>query len=529
MAATESQEPVRGKSADAGLRTAAVDGAAGRHELSAQIAPDDLRRRVFSSIAWRGMSRVFLELSKIGVLLVLARLLTPAEFGVAAEVLVVSGLIPIFSGLALGAGLIQMRDPDELDWATAFWASLALSAVATGACFAAAGTVADFFGEPEVKPLLQAFSAVFLIGGFTTIQTQMLIRALNYRALEIRTMIGTAVGAVVAIAAALRGAGAWAIILQHLAASVVMTALLWRFSPWRPQRAFSWTRFKRLGRFGTNVSGTLLFGEATRNANNILIGRFLGAHALGIYSISYTAILLPFSRLTAPLMEVLYPAFARISDDAARVESLWLRANRVVAAIAIPALAGLALTAPDFVHVVLGSRWEDAVHVLQILCWVGLLQAVQGLNASILQARDRTGPQLRLAAISSVLNIAAFAVGLRWGVVGVAVCFAISTTLAHPLYVAVTTRALGRPFVAFYRALRGVVEAAGAMAAAIVGIQVFMSEPSHRLVASAVVGASVYVLACAWRAPELLQEVRGVLQARRAAAATMATASDPGR
>lgn len=476
------------------------------------LPPDVFGRRVLSSVAWRGVSRFFVEISKVAVLVVLAHRLSPGDFGVAAEVMVVAGLVTIFSGLGLGAGLIQKHSPDELDWSTAFWAGLAISVAATLAGIALSGQIARFFGQPEVKPLFRAYSLVFLIGGLTTVQTQKLIRKLNYRALEIRTMVGTAAGAAAAVAAALLGWGAWAIILQQLVASGVMTLLLWRLSHWRPMWRFSGRRLRELSGFGVNVSGTLLLGELTRNADNVLIGRFLGATSLGAYSMAYTVMLLPFSRLTAPLVDVLYSAFARVREDIDLVWTTWIRANRLIAAISVPLLVGLAITAPDFVHLILGDKWNRAVHVLEILCWVGLLQSLQGLNASVLQARDRTHVQLRFGAVSCALNVAAFIGGLHWGIIGVAVAFSLSMTLTHPAYVWLTVSAVGRKPLDFYRSLRGVFAAAVGMAIVVFAARILMAmggvSAAYRLAVAVVLGGGAYVGLCMWRVPEILSDLR---------------------
>lgn len=472
----------------------------------------DLRGRVLRGVAWKAASRAFVEASKLVVAVILARLLAPHDYGVAGMVLVFAGIVPIFSGLALGAALVQRPELTEADRSTAFWTGVGVGTAMTGLGVLASGPIARFYGEPAVRPLVVALSFSFVLTALGMTHGQLLVRDLAYRTLELRTMAGTLAGAVTGVTLALLGYGPWAIVGQLLAAAAAQALLLWLFSPWRPRLVYSLRSLRGLAGFGGNVSGTLVLQELSSNTDNLLVGRFLGASALGTYAVAYNVMLLPFSRLTSPLQEVLYAAFSRVQEDTRRVVSVWLRVNRLLAAVAMPSLAGLVIVAPDFVHVVLGDRWTGAVPVIRVLAWVGLLQSLQGLNASVLFARDRTGTVLRFTAAAFAANLLAFVVGLRWGIIGVAACFAVSTTIVQPLYATLAVRAVGSTLREFVLNFRGVAEASVLMAAAVVAVRLELlhaGAPSLvRLVLCAAAGGAVYLPALAWREPQLLGELR---------------------
>jgi O-antigen/teichoic acid export membrane protein len=474
----------------------------------------DLRSRVLRGVAWKGVSRTFVEISKLVVAVVLARLLAPHDYGVAGMVLVFAGIVPIFSGLALGAALVQRRELNEADRSTAFWTGLGLGALFTGLGVLAAGPIARFYGEPQVRPLVTVLSFSFLLTALGMTHGQLLIRDLEYRTLELRTMAGTLAGSIAGIVAALRGFGPWAIIVQQLAMAGVQAALLWGLSSWRPRFVYSLRSLRGLVGFGGNVSGTLVLSELNSNTDNLLVGRFLGAPALGTYAIAYNVMLVPFSRLTSPLQEVLYAAFSRLQDDTQRVLSVWLRVNRLLAAVSMPALAGLVIVAPELVHVVLGDRWRAAVPVIRILAWVGLMQSLQGLNASVLFARDRAGTVLRFSACAFAANLGAFVLGLRWGIVGVAVCFAITMTVVQPFYAGLAARAVGSSLRQFLRNLVGVAQVTAVMAVAVVAVRFGLlaagAPALARLTVLVLVGALVYVPLLLRREPELLGELKGL-------------------
>jgi O-antigen/teichoic acid export membrane protein len=192
--------------------------------------------------------------------------------------------------------------------------------------------------------------------------------------------------------------------------------------------------------------------------------------------------------------------------------SVWVRAVRVVASFSVPALLGLVIVAPDFVHVVLGDRWAGATILIQVLAWVGLLQSLQTLNPNILQAIDRTDVLLRFTVIFFVFHLTAFAIGLQWGVVGVAVGYLISSAIVEPLLGWVTTRALGvSPFL-LVRGLSGVFQASALMAAAVLATRVGLLEVGVgaplRLLAAVAVGVAVYVPCWFWRAGDAAAELK---------------------
>jgi O-antigen/teichoic acid export membrane protein len=477
-----------------------------------------MRSRILSGLAWKVFSGGFRQIAQMAVAVILARLLTPHDYGLAAMVLVFSSLVIIFSDLALGAALVQRKELLERDRSTVFWTSTGVGALFMLVGIAMSWPVAAFYGEAEVQPLLAVLSVGFLVTALGTTQTALLNRDMDFKSLELRLMAGSIAGAAIGIYLAATGAGAWAIIAQQLASAAASTVLLWALSPWHPRFMFSVASLRELSGFSLKVFGTRLVFYANRNADNLLIGRFLGASALGVYAVAYNVMLAPIQRITAPLVEVLFPAFSRIQDERERIASLWLRAIRVVGTITIPGMVGLVLVAPEFVRVVLGERWEEAVPVIQILAVVGLMQSLQGMNSGILQACDRAGLLLRCAILTVVLSLFAFAVGMEWGIVGVAVAYAIASCIAEPYYAWQTMRTIGVGAGAYLRNLAGVVAATAGMAACVAATKVLLLPESlpaaARLAILVAVGALSYLPLWAWRAPEVLAEFRGVMRRR---------------
>ena len=488
-----------------------------------------LRGRVLRGLAWKVASQAFGQTAQLVVAVILARLLVPRDYGLAAMVLVFAALVPIFADLALGAALVQRRELTEEDRSTVFWVSTAIGGAFTLLGVALAGVVADFYGEPAVRALFAALSLTFVVTALGTTQRALYTREMDFRRLELLNMAGAAAGGAVGITAAALGYGAWALVGQQIAIALVTTALVWLVAPWRPRFVFSLEALRRMAGFSANVFATRVLFYANRNADNLLIGRVLGPASLGAYALAYNVMLAPIGRLTWPIVEVFFPAFSRIQDDPVRVADAWRRVNRIIGAITIPAMLGLVVVAPEFVAVVFGERWEEAAPVVRLLALVGMLQSLQGLNSSILQARDRTGTLLRYALVVLAASLTAFGVGLNWGIVGVAAAYAVASFVVEPYYTWLTARALGTTLGSFARALSGVAQAAVGMAAVVAAARVALLEQgagdAPRLLLLVALGAAVYLPLCAWRAPEVLTELRQLLPGRRRARTAVAAAA----
>lgn len=484
---------------------------------------DAIGARIRSGLAWKAGSQITLQASRMVVALVLARLLAPHDWGLAAMVLIFSGFVIVFTDSALGTALIQRRDVSEEDRSTVFWLNAGIGATLALIGIACAAPLARFYGEPDIEPLFSALSIGFLVSALGSTHAALLVRDMRFRVLELRLIAATVVGAITGLAVAFADYGAWAIVGQQLAEAATSTALLWYMTPWRPSATFSLASLRRLGSFAGNVFGENLLYQAGRNLSGVVLGRYLGPAGFGTYALATNVILVPFSRIAGPLQQVFFPAFSRMNDDRERMADIWIRATRLVAVVSVPSLVGLVVVAPDFVDVVLGERWSDATPVIQVLAAAGVIQSLQTLHGEILLALDRSGWLLRFTALWFVVTVAALAIGLNWGVIGVAACYAIATALIEPVRTWITSRALGISPWRFFASLGGVMQAATVMAGAVLLLRtalVAVDAPAiARLVFLVVAGAGVYGICCLWRVPELKQEVVSAIGRRRGGAA----------
>ena len=488
--------------------------------MSRSASGRSFRSLVISGFAWSLGGNVVLQAFRIAFAIALARFLTPHEYGLAGMALVFSTLVMAFSDLSLGVGLVQRKEISEEDRSTVFWTSVAAGIALTAGGIALSGPLASFYGEPDVQPLFAAVAISFVIGSLGATHAALLHRDMNFRSITIRVTSTAFLGGLTGVVAAAAGAGAWALIYQTLVVAVVSTTLLWLAHPWRPKLLFSFRSLRDLGGFGARIFGVRVLEYARLNGDKLLVGRMLGPAALGVYTVAFNIHLLPISRFVVAIQDTLLPALSRLQDERQRLAAVWLKATRLVAAILVPTLLGLVVVAPDLIPVLLGDRWSDVAPLLQIMAAGVIVLSVSALSFQVLTALDRTSTLMRFSGVEVGLLLAALAIGVQWGLTGVAFAYALVHLPTRTFLAWLTTRAVGIQFGTYLRSVSGVVQAALPMLAVIATLRYVLVDadvaPWARLLLVVAAGIAIYVPLCLWRVPEIREELAR-LKRRRAA------------
>jgi len=481
--------------------------------------PDTLRSSVVRGVGWKLVAQLTTVGTRVIFGVMLAHLLTPHEYGLAGMALVFTGLATIFADPSLGSALIQRREISELDKSTVFWTNLGLGVACTIVGVLSANTVAGFFSQPDVAPLFAVVSLNFTINALSSTQMALLTRSMEWRTLELREIASILAGSIFAVALAFAGFGAWAIVGQFLCAGVVSVILLWSISTWRPRFAFSLTSLRSLASFGLSLFFARILAYLNGNADNLLIGRYLGTTSLGIYSVAYNVMYAPIARVTQPIGQVMFAALSRVQHDLKRLGNAWLKSVKLSSAVAVPAFVGMLVVAPEFVSVVLGNRWHDATPILQLLCIAGIAECVVAMNPSLLVAMGRGGALLRFTIFSSILTVGGFALGLIWGVVGVTSFYAGTRVIVLPVFTKLACDSIGMTVLDWLRNLRAVAEVSLGMGVVVYAASLWLGHEdvpaAARLAILVLLGVAVYFGLLRWRAPDVLGEI-GRLRRRQA-------------
>lgn len=419
-----------------------------------------------SGVVWSVAGQAGRQSAVIVCNVVLARLLTPDQFGLTASVLIFANFAVVVAEQGFSAALIQRQKVEERHLSSIFWVNVLAGALMSALFLAGAPLVARTFGQPELTPLSRAIASLFLINSFGVVHYTMLTRELEFKRVARSETIAAWVGGLAAIAAAWAGAGAWAIVAQSLATAAAGSVVVWRICPWRPKALFDVSAVRDLLGFSTNF---FLSSSATywvRNVDNLLVGAFLGPHQLGLYTRAYAVMLFPLNRIARVLSRVMLPSLSIIQEERGRVRSVFLRMTRVVAMATFPLMLVVAACAEDFVGTIFGANWGEMVPVLRVLAWVGLVQSVSVLQASLFYSQDQTGLRLRVQLPLHALEIAGIVFGLRYGIMGVALGYGAACMVTAPLGILYAGRLVGLGLFEFAANLSGIFACAAAAAAA---------------------------------------------------------------
>ena len=392
-----------------------------------------LTRTVFEGTSWTALSQVGRQVLQLTVIVVLARLLSPGDIGVVAMATVVTGFVALFSDLGTSAAVIQKAEHSPGFLSAVFWLNLGFGVGTMLVVTASASWIAAFYGEPRLTAILVVLSVSFPLTGLFVLQRALLERAMDFQLLARVEMFSTVSGGAVGILVAFMGGGIWALVMQSLVSTTSMAVLLWVFGGWRPRFEMDLAEVRGIVGFSGHLTGFNVINYFSRNADYVLIGRLLGSTELGYYSMAYRILMFPLQNLSSVITRVTLPAFSRIQGDDARFRSAYLRCIGVIALLSFPLMALVFTTAKPFVQAVLGEPWLPVVPLLLIFSPVGLVQSVGSTVGVLYIAKNRTALLFRWGLYGGLIIVTSFIVGLNWGIIGVAGCYAVvALLLAYP-------------------------------------------------------------------------------------------------
>jgi len=401
------------------------------------------------------------------VFLALARLLTPADFGVIAiaTIYVLVAQYLIFQGL--GQAILQFDDLDERHLDTIFWINLAVGIALVAITLAGASVAESWIRTPGLAPILRGLSPVLLIAALTDVPNNLLARQLGFRKLAFRTISSYILGGIVAIVCAFRGAGPWSLVAQQLTIWVVNFGVLWASTPWRPAFRICPMRARRLLRFGMHLLWTDLVGLANRRSDQLFVARAFGPVVVGFYSVGSRVAMLVSEVLVRSFGRVSVAVLSRLQNMGERFEAAVYEAAEMQSALILPASVGLVLAAPDIVNLFLGAKWAPAVPIMQALLLACPFEALATVHQSALLASGRPHWCSTLTTTHALANLAIFVAVIHWGPLAVAAGFTARALILYPVELMVLRYVVALSPGKFLRLLCPQAIATGLMAAAV--------------------------------------------------------------
>ena len=412
-----------------------------------------LSDRTRTAVGWRFAAATLKFVLQMAVTVVLARLLPVESFGIIAQASIVIGFVTVVSEAGMAPTLIQRRTLGEEHIRVAFSISLVMGILLCGSVWVLAPLGGSFFRSPETVPVLRLLGASFLFASIGATVGALLQRQLDFRRLFWTDVLSYVGGyAVIGILLAACGFGVWALAWACLLQTFLKTCLTVGLAG-RPVRlGFGLREAKGLFASGSGMSATRLVLHAARNLDYLVVGRFLGAEALGLYTRAYQLMVLPIFHFSGVLNAVLFPAYAEIQDQQERLRRVFLSNIRVVAIIVFPLLAGMAVVAPELVAVLFGSRWSAMTPILQVLCIGGVFLTIHNLGDSLACAKGaiRQRFQRHLVYAFAVWGMTFY--GIQWGPMGAAAGVVLALVLQYLLMAQLCLRLVGSGWRDFWSA-----------------------------------------------------------------------------
>jgi polysaccharide transporter, PST family len=353
-------------------------------------------------------------------LMILARLLTPVDFGVLAMVTPFIWFIMNFGDLGLAGAVLQQTRLTEGQASAVFGINLLAGFLFAALFLAASPLLGWFYHDARVVPVAAALSLVFVLSGLTAIQRALLRRALQFGALFRAQVAASTVSSVIAVALALAGAGYWALAARTLADPLTYTIVVTLSSGWLPSRPEWDSTTKALIRFGGYNIGYSLLNSIARQGDNILIGWRYGSGELGPYALAYRLFFFPVQQFAWPIGMVMFPVLSRLKDEPERLKKWYTELLRLMTLVTYPPLFSLLLCADDLVYVLVGPQWNETGQILRMIGPVSALQVGYATIDWLMQSQGRFDRAFGWAVISSSTYMISFILGLPWGAFGVA-------------------------------------------------------------------------------------------------------------
>lgn len=475
-----------------------------------------LREQTMKGLVWTGGAKLLLQGLQFILTIILARLLSRDDFGLIGMAAILTTAIVMVNERGLGSAIVQRKNIEERHLSSSFWAGIVFGVVLFLLSFPLAYAMSVFFRNPKVLPIVIWMATSFIIGSAGIVQKSLLTRALDFRTLALADVIGVLISGIVSVIMAFMGMGVWSLVWSAVLKDTITGIYLWIFVSWKPRFYFDWQSFRELFGFGANVLANNTAIYAITNIDYLIIGRTLGAAALGVYSLALNIVKLPIYRFSAIISKVTFPAFSVLQNDLTRFQAGYVQSLKYIALVTFPLFIGLGLLAPELIPVFYGEKWLSMVLPMQILCPMGLLKSVGTTKGSVLLARGRADIEFYWNLIFIIPLGAALVWASQFGLVAVTLAYTSVYIIGFPIIQGITNRQIALRWGTYFKAFEPALLASGAMllvlsASRLVNHQFRIFNAVEFLILGVILGGGSYGLALYLSNKKIFRELMALL------------------
>lgn len=386
---------------------------------------------VMKNFLWRFAERSGAQIVTFIVSIILARLLSPKDYGTIALVTVFLAIMQVFVDSGLGSALIQKKNADDLDFSSVFIFNFIVCIILYILMFFAAPLIAKFYDDKNLVAIIRVISITILISGVKGIQQAYVSRNMLFKKFFFSTIGGTVFSAFLGIFMAYKGFGVWAIVAQQLSNTAIDTLILWITVEWRPKFIFSWKRLKSLLSFGWKLLISALLDTTYNNLRNLIIGKLYSPADLAFYNQGDKFPKVIITNINASIDSVLLPTMSREQDNKDKVKSMTRRAIKTSTYLMAPMMMGLAFCSDNIVRLVLTEKWIECVPYLRIFCITYMFWPLHTANLNAINSLGRSDWFLRLEIIKKIMGLTVLLLTMWHGVMVMAYSLLLTSVLSQ--------------------------------------------------------------------------------------------------
>lgn len=386
------------------------------------MSEQSLKQQTFRGVGWSFVDSMLGQGITFLVGLVLARLLSPDEYGLIGIITIFITIFNFIVDSGFSNALIRKNDVTDKDYNTMFIINMCVSVILFGLMFIGSPLIADFFQRPELTDLCRVMGVVIIINALSIVQNTILTKRLDFKTRTKASFISSITSGVVGIVMAYSGYGVWALVGQQITKQLLNTLLLWVYIHWMPEFTFSVTSCREMWSFGWKLLVSGIIDQTWTQIYQVVIGKCYTSAALGQYTRAQQFSSICSSNLTSIIQRVSYPVLSKMQDDKLRLKNGYKRVIKTTMLVTFTLMLGLAGCAKSLVLVLIGEKWIECVPILQIICFSGMQYPLHALNLNMLQVQGRSDLFLRLEIIKKCIAIIPLLLGIYVGIYYMLVC-----------------------------------------------------------------------------------------------------------
>ena len=382
---------------------------------------DTLKYKTVKGVFWSCVERFSVQGIQFLVMIIMARLLTPKDYGLVGMVTIFIAVAQSLVDSGFSQALIRKQNRTETDNSTVFYFNIVVGILLYFILFAIAPWVADFYASPELTTLMRVVCLNVIFNSLVVVQRALFTVNIDFKTQAKASLTAAIVSGVIGISMAYSGFNYWSIVAQQLVNLGLNTLLLWIFARWRPQWIYSWSSFRELFSFGSKLLASGLLEVIYRNMYLLVIGKVFTASSLGYYTRANQFAEFPSSNLTSIMQRVTYPILCQIQNDDERLALIYRRFLRLSAFLIFPLLVGLSSVAKPFVLLLLKEQWLFAATLLQIICFAMMWYPIHAINLNLLQVKGRSDLFLKLEIIKKFIAVIVLCITVPMGLIAMCI------------------------------------------------------------------------------------------------------------